>query len=59
MLDFIIMLIILTVFTRIYLNKFDTHNKNKDIIAIAISIVLAGTLNFIQLILNFILNSIF
>jgi hypothetical protein len=55
--SFIIMLIIVTVFTRIYINKFDI--KGKDVISIMLAIILTGLLNFIQLILKFVLDLIF
>jgi len=55
--SFIIMLIIVTVFTRIYINKFDI--KGKDVISIVLAIIFTGLLNFIQFILKFVLDLIF
>lgn len=57
MLKFIIMLILVTIFTRVYINKFDI--KGKDVIALAISFSLTVFLNLIQWIFKFILDLIF
>jgi len=57
MLEFIIMLIVVLIFTRVYINKFDI--KGKDVISIVIAIILTGSLNLIQVILKFLLDLIF
>jgi hypothetical protein len=57
MLGFIIMLILVTIFTRIYINKFDI--KGKDIIALIIGFSLTVFLNLIQFVLKSILDLIF
>lgn len=55
--DFFIMLIIVTIFVRIYINKLDINGK--DVIAIIIAIVLTGALNFIQFLIKALLDLIF
>jgi hypothetical protein len=57
MLNFVVMLAIVTVGTRIYINKFEM--KGKNLIALAISFILTVSLNLIQLLLKFILDLIF
>lgn len=57
MLNFIIMLAIVTVATRIYINKFDM--KGKDVIALAISVSLTTVLNLIQFLLTLFLDFAF
>ncbi len=55
--DFFIMLIIVTIFTRIYINKLEI--KSKDIISIIIALVLTGTLNLIQFLIKALLDLFF
>ncbi len=57
MLEFILMLCLVLIFTRIYLNKFDV--KNKDVFSIAIATIITLFFTLIQLILDFMLGLIF
>jgi len=57
MLGFILMLCIIVIFTRLYLNKFDIERK--DLISIVISVSLTILLNLIQLLADIILKLIF
>lgn len=57
MLNFIVMLIIVTIFARIYINKFNI--KGKNIISVIAGVSLTGFLNFIQFALKGILDLIF
>lgn len=57
MLSFIIMLIIVTIFTRIYINKFDI--KSKDIISLILAFSLTTILNLIQWLSKLIIDFIF
>jgi hypothetical protein len=57
MLNFIVMLAIVTVGTRIYINKFEM--KGKNLIALVISFILTVSLNLIQWLLKILLDFIF
>jgi hypothetical protein len=57
MLGFVIMFVIVTGFTRIYIKKFDV--KGKNVISVIIGFILTGFLNIIQLLLNGVLGIIF
>jgi hypothetical protein len=55
--SFIVMAVIVFIFTRIYINKFDL--KGKNVISLISAISLTGFLNIIQLILHGVLSAIF
>lgn len=57
MLSFIIMVVIVFLLTRVYLDKFDI--KGKSVISLIAAISLTGFLNLIQFILHGVLSAIF
>lgn len=57
MVGFFVMMILVTAFTRVNINKFDI--KGKNIIALIIGVSFTGFLNLIQVILKWILDLIF